>query len=154
MNPIVYQGNVIGTAREGLFPFDAPICGVSRLVGVILGANVNQTSTDIAIPLSLLPGCNFVINSIHINNASTSLTTATFGVFSAAAAGGVTIVTAGAVLSGLTTATSNLKATLAATATTTVLNQTTVANNLYFRVGTAQGAAATCDVYVFADVLP
>ena len=153
MLPIASVGNMVGTAREALFPQDAPVCGVTRLIGVVIGANVNQTNTDIAVPLLLLPGANFVIDSILVNNASVSLTTATFGVFSAAAAGGVTIVTAGAVLSGLTATTSNLVATLAATATTTVLNQTTVANNLYFRVGTAQGAAATCDVYIFGKVL-
>ena len=154
MNPITYQGNSVGTAREGLFPFDAPVCGVSRLIGVVLGANVNQTNTDIPIPLILLPGANFVVSKILINNASTSLTTATFGVFSATAAGGVVIVTAGAVMTGLTAPTSNLSATLAATATTTVLNQTTQANLLYLRVGTAQGAAATVDCYVWGDVLP
>jgi hypothetical protein len=153
MNPIASVGNMVSTAREQLFPQDAPVCGITRLIGVVLGANVNQTNTDIAVPLILLPGANFIIDSVLINNASISLTTATFGVFSAVSAGGVTIVTAAAVLSGLTTTTSNLVATLAATATTTVLNQTTVANNLYFRVGTAQGAAATCDVYIWGKVL-
>ena len=154
MNPIASPGNNVASARENLFPFDAPVCGISRLIGVVLGANVNQASTDISVPLLLLPGANFIIDSIHINNASVSLTTATFGVFSAVAAGGVAIVTAGAVLSSLTAATVNLVATLAATATTTVFNQTTQANTLYFRVGTAQGAAATCDVYIWGKVLP
>ena len=133
---------------------DAPVTGVRRLIGVALGVNLNQTNTDIAIPLILLPGCNFVPSAVMINNASVSLTTATFGVFSAAGGTGVTIVTASAALSSLTTATSNLNATLAATATTTVLNQATLSNTLYFRVGTAQGAAATADVYIWADVLP
>jgi len=154
MNPNTYQGNAIGCAREGLFVQDAPVSGVVRLLGVVLGANVNQTNTDIAIPLLLLPGANFIIDYIDINNASISLTTATFGVFSAVSAGGVTIVTAAAVLSTLTSATVNLPVSLAATANTTVFNQTTLANNLYFRVGTAQGAAATCDVYVWGRVLP
>ena len=154
MNPLGTPGEQIGSARTNLFPQDAPVCGVRRLIGVVLGANVNQTNTDIPVPLILLPGCNFIISGISINNASTSLTTATYGVFSAAAAGGVTIVTAAAVLSGLTVATSNVNSTLAATATTTVFNQTTLSNTLYFRVGTAQGSAATCDIYVWADVLP
>jgi hypothetical protein len=153
MNPIATAGEQVGSARTNLFPQDAPVCGVRRLIGVILGANLNQTNTDIAIPLILIPGANFIVSGVTINNASVSLTTATFGVYSATAAGGVTIVTAGAVLSGLTVATSNLNASLAATAITTVLNQTTQSNQLYFRVGTAQGAAATADIYVWADVL-
>jgi hypothetical protein len=153
MNPIATAGEQVGSARTNLFPQDAPVCGVRRLIGVVLGANLNQTNTDIAIPLILIPGANFIVSGVTINNASVSLTTATFGVFSATAASGVTIVTAGAVLSGLTVATSNLNASLAATAITTVLNQTTQSNQLYFRVGTAQGAAATADIYVWADVL-
>ena len=154
MNPVVTAGESVGTARSNLFVQDAPVTGIRRLIGVALGVNLNQTNTDIAIPLILIAGCNFVPSAVTINNASTSLTTATFGVFSAAGGTGVTIVTAGAALSSLTAATSNLNATLAATATTTVLNQTTQANTLYFRVGTAQGAAATADVYIWADVLP
>lgn len=153
MNPILAVGNSIGTAREALFPFDAPVCGISRMVGVLLGVNVNSATTDYPVTLILLPGCNFVVNKIMLNNASTSLTTATAGVFTATAGGGIALA-ADQVLSGLTSATKNLSLTLAAGATTNVLNQTTQANVLYFRCGTAQGAAATVDVYVFADVLP
>jgi hypothetical protein len=153
MNPILAVGNSIGTAREALFPFDAPVCGMSRLIGVLLKVNVNSGTTDYAVPLILLPGCNFVINKLMLNNASTSLTTATAGVFTATGGGGIALA-ADQVLSGLTTTTSNLNLTLAAGATTNVLNQTTQANTLYFRCGTAQGAAATVDVYLFADVLP
>lgn len=148
----------MGTAREGLFPFDTPACGITRLVGVFLGVNANAATTDFAIPLLLLPGANFVIDSVLLNNASTSLTTATYGVFTATGGGGVTIVTNAATnLSALTVPTSNILATagsgLAATATTTVFNQTTLANTLYVRTGTAQGGAATYDIYVWAKVL-
>ena len=154
MNPVVTAGESVGTARSNLFVQDAPVTGIRRLIGVALGVNLNQTNTDIAIPLILIAGCNFVVDAVMLNNASTSLTTATFGVFSATGGGGTTIVTAGAVLTGLTVPTSNLNAAQAATASTTVLNQTTQANNLYLRVGTAQGAAATADVYIWGYVLP
>ena len=154
MNPVATAGEQIGSSRSNLFAQDSLVCGVRRLIGVVLGANMNSANTDIAIPLLLIPGCNFIVSSVSVNNASVSLTTATFGVFSAITGGGVAVVTAGAVLSGLTAATSNLNATLAATATTTVFNQTTQANTMYFRVGTAQGAAATADLYLWGDVLP
>ena len=157
MTPILAQGNSVGTSREGLFPFDAPVVGVTRLIGVLLGVNANSAATDFAIPLQLLPACNFVIDSVLLNNASTSLTTATYGVFTAVAAGGITIVANAATnLNTLTTAVSNLVGTLAATATTTVFNGATLAtpNPLYIRIGTAQGGAATVDVYVWGKVLP
>ena len=153
MNPIASVGNAVGNSRATFWHSDSLVCGTGRVVGALIGANVNQTNTDIAIPLFLLPGCNYIISKVFLNGASISLTTATFGVFSGAGATGVTIVTAGAVLSSLTSSTSNQQATLAATATTTVLNQTT-APVLYLRIGTAQGAAATVDIYVVADILP
>ena len=150
MNPILYQGEAVGTAREGLFPQDAQVCGIRRIIGVALGVNVNQTNTDIPITLLLLPGAQFVVRGLQLNNASISLSSATAGLFTAAAGGGTTLVT-NAALSALTSATVNLDMTLATQAV--VLNQATQANLLYFRVGTAQGAAATVDVYIWADVL-
>lgn len=156
MNPIAYPGNEVANARESIFPQDAPVCGITRLIGVLLGVNANSATTDFAIPLLLLPGANFVIDSVLLNNASTSLTTATYGVFTAAAAGGVTIVANGATnLSSLTVATSNLIGTLAATATTTVFNQATLTtpSTIYVRTGTAQGGAATYDIYIWGKVL-
>jgi hypothetical protein len=151
MNPVAYGGNAVANAREQVFCFDAKTCGIRRVVGVMLGVNVNQTNTDIAIPLFLLPGSNFVLRGVQLNNASISLTTATAGVFTAAGGTGTTLVTSAA-LSSLTSSTVNLDMTLATQAV--VLNQTTQANVLYFRVGTAQGAAATVDVYLWGDTLP
>lgn len=151
MNILPYGGNAVSAAREQLFFSDAKTCGIRRIVGYALGVNVNQTNTDIAIPLILLPGSNFVLRGVQLNNPSISLTTATAGVFTAAGGTGTTLVTSAA-LSSLTAATVNLDMTLATQAL--VLNQTTQANVLYFRVGTAQGAAATVDLYLWADVLP
>ena len=93
--------------------------------------------------------------SLTVTNSATTATAA-LNTVAAAGAGNVVLVTAAA-LSGLTAlngAGSNLDMTLATQAVT--LNQTTQANLLYFRTGTAQGAStsATVDVYVFGDVLP
>lgn len=153
MNPNPVAGNAVSQARENTFCYDAKTCGIQRIVGVALGVNVNQTSTDVPIPLIMLPGTNFVVTKVQLNNASTSLTTATASVYPAVAAGGNAIVS-DAALSALTSSTKNLAMTLAAGAATNVLNQTTQANTLYFRLGTAQGAAATVDVYIWAECLP
>lgn len=153
MNPIAAVGNMVSTAREQLFPQDAPVCGIVRLIGIALGVNLNSAA-DTAVALILLPGANFLIHAVDVNNASTSITTATASVWSGAAGTGVNIVTTGVTnLNSLTAATKNLPMTLAATAQTTVLNQTTQANLLYFKVDIAQGGAATADVYIWGRVL-
>lgn len=90
---------------------------------------------------------------ITINTGSTaSLTTARFGVFTAAAGGGTALVASGTVLSGLTsnaagTATSLL---VSASAVTAYFTNTT----LYYRVTTAQGAAASGKAYIQYQPLP
>ena len=75
------------------------------------------------------------------HDASTSLTTAAAGLFTAPSAGGTALV-ANAALSGLTASSVVSQRTVASTATQS-------AQNLYLNVGTAQGAAATMDVYVY-----
>ena len=164
--PVVTVGEAISQARTNVFAQDAFVTGVRRLIGVALGVNINATNTDVTIPLLLLSGTNFVVRAVMVNNAvvnnagtitnSATTATAALNTVAAAGAGNVVLVTAAA-LSGLTALTgagSNLDMTLATQAVT--LNQTTQANLLYFRTGTAQGAStsATVDVYVFGDVLP
>jgi len=110
-----------------------------RLLGVLVGVNVNATG-DNAIPV--FNTNNFSVTNFIVTNASTSLTTAVAAVYPAANAQGTAIVAASTALSGNTAA--------------NVVNQLTVAStlvqstqNIYFRVTTAQGAAATADVYVY-----
>lgn len=153
MNPLVTPGDAIGNARENLFVQDARVTGVQRLIGVLLGVNANSAATDFPVPLLLLAACNFEVTQCSLNNASISLTTATAGLFTAAAAGG-TPLAADQALAALTAPGKNLNLTMAAGAATNIWNQTTQANVLYFRIGTAQGAAATVDVYLWGKVLP
>jgi len=110
-----------------------------RLLGVLVGVNVNATG-DNAIPV--FNTNNFSVTNFIVTNASTSLTTAVAAVYPAPNAQGTAIVAASTALSGNTGS--------------TVVNQLTVAStlvqstqNIYFRVTTAQGAAATVDVYVY-----
>jgi len=116
------------------------------LLGKLIGANMNAT-TDQAIAL-VSAKCR--IDRIVITNASISLDTAVGGFYNAAAKGGVAIVANTQVYSALTAAGKFIKAALAATAGGAT---TDVQSTLIFALTTAQGAAATADIYVFGEDL-
>ena len=102
------------------------------------GVNAN-TTTDAVLPI--INSTAYSVKFVIFTNASTSLTTAAAGLFTAPAAGGTGIV-ANAALSGLSASTVVSERTVATTAVQT-------AQNLYVDLGTVQGAAATFDVYVY-----
>lgn len=110
-----------------------------RLIAVARGINANATGDTI---MPVINAGSYSVQQVVLTNASISLTTAAAGIFTAAAAGG-TAIRANAALSALTSST---VVSAAAPATTAV--QT--AQNLYFNVATAQGAAATLDCFVYA----
>jgi hypothetical protein len=109
-----------------------------RLLAVATGVNVNATGDQAVLPIANTT--NYSVSNVVFTNASTSLTTAAAGLFTSPSAGGTAIV-ANAALSGLTASTVVSQRTVASTAIQS-------AQNLYLNVGTAQGAAATMDVYV------
>jgi hypothetical protein len=109
-----------------------------RLLASYQGVNVNATGDTV---LPILNTGSYSVSNVIFTNASTSLTTALAGVFTAPSAGGTGIV-ANAALSALTGSTVVSQRTVASTAAQT-------GQNLYVNVGTAQGAAATMDVYVY-----
>jgi len=110
-----------------------------RLLAVATGVNVNATG-DQAV-LQVLNTTNYSVSNVVFTNASVSLTTAAAGLFTAPSAGGTAIVS-NAALSALTSSTVVSQRTVASTAIQS-------AQNLYLNVGTAQGAAATMDIYVY-----
>jgi hypothetical protein len=110
-----------------------------RLLAVATGVNVNATG-DQAV-LQVLNTTNYSVSNVVFTNASVSLTTAAAGLFTAPSAGGTAIVSNTA-LSALTSSTVVSQRTVASTAIQS-------AQNLYLNVGTAQGAAATMDIYVY-----
>lgn len=110
-----------------------------RLLGVATGVNVNATGDQAVIAIA--NSTNYSVSNVVLTNASTSLTTAAAGLFTQPSAAGTAIV-ANAALSALTGSTVVSQRTVASTATQS-------AQNLYLNVGTAQGAAATVDVYVY-----
>lgn len=115
---------------------------------VVRSVNLNAAA-DTPVYITLPTGYKrFKVTDVTVANASTSLTTATLGVYTAVAAGGQAIVTTTA-LSSITASTDNTAAnmmtmTLAAGTAT----ESSTALTLYAHVGTAQGAAATADVSV------
>jgi hypothetical protein len=153
MNPLnIAQSRIANKAPNQVS--NAGMTGVYRLLGFALGINVNSLNLDNPIPLNLIPeaalgAAYYKVGAITVNNASVSLTTAQIAVYDAPAAGGNNLVSAAA-LSALTAAAKDLSMTLAAGATGNALT----ANTLYARNTTAQGAAATCDIYVWGWVYP
>lgn len=109
-----------------------------RLLAVYQGVNANVTGDTV---LPIINSTSYSVKNVVFTNASVSLTTAAAGLFTAPAAGGTAIV-ANAALSALTGSTVVSERTVASTAAQT-------GQNLYVNVGTAQGAAATFDVYVY-----
>ena len=110
-----------------------------RLLAVATGVNVNATGDQAT--LQIINSTNYSVSNVVFTNASTSLTTAAAGLFTAPSAGGTAIVS-NAALTALTGSTVVSQRTVASTAIQS-------AQNLYLNVGTAQGAAATMDVYVY-----
>ncbi len=91
----------------------------------------------------------WIPTAILVTNASTSLTTAVGGFYPSAAKAGTPLVAAIQVYTALTDGTIGLFTTLAANIATTRYAQ----NFLYFALTTAQGAAATADIYIIGTDL-
>lgn len=90
------------------------------------------------------PTTNYLVAGIRITNANHSLTTATFGLFTGAGGTGTAIIAAG---TAITVAASPNAANDSQLVTPGVAATQSFSNSsLYFRVGTAEGAAALADV--------
>jgi hypothetical protein len=123
------------------------------LGGWVQNVNLNSANTDNAITLAS-PKPYYDLHSVAVKNKGTtgSITTATAGLFTATGGGG-TALAANQALSALTSNAANTSGGLM-WMTLSGSNQWADRTTLYFRVGTAQGAAATADVYVFIQPLP
>jgi hypothetical protein len=123
------------------------LLSVSRpnLLGFLKSANMNSTA-DQTIPIL---SARYNVRRITVNNASTSLTLAAGGFYTAASKGGVNIVTAAQLYSGLTGSTKYIDVALLAILNTDIRTETP----LYFSLTTAQGGAATADIFIFGDDL-
>lgn len=110
--------------------------------------NFNSANTDTSIPITLPPGfTRYRMSSVNISGASADISTATAGVFTAAAGAGVAIVTGASAIT-VTSATANTNNNAQSM---TLVNAGTISftsATLFFRVGTAQGSAATGTVTI------
>lgn len=115
--------------------------------------NLNSANTDNEIRIKP-PWTQYYLHSCIVKNKGTtaSITTATAGLFTATGGGG----TALAATQSLTMLTSNAVNTAGGLMHLTLSNSNQWQNrtSLYFRVGAAQGAAATADVYIYILPLP
>lgn len=119
------------------------------LLGQLISANMNSTA-DQQITIFSAPA-KYIIRRIVVTNASVSLTTAVGGVFPQVSKGGTAIVAAGQVYSGLTGVAKFIDLTIASSYTSG--GDTLTATNVFLSLATAQGTAATADVYVFGDIV-
>jgi hypothetical protein len=109
-----------------------------RLIASAQGVNLNAVADTIA---PILGAGNVSVQSIIVTNASVDLTTAQLAVYTGAGATGTAVKSAYA-LTGNTTA---AKAVVTAATSTDVIT----GSPLYIRCTTAQGAAATADVFIY-----
>jgi hypothetical protein len=132
----------IGMSGAGVVA-SAAAGGGYGLLGVLKGVNMNIT-TDNTVPLQ---ANSFILRRIVMTNASISLTTAAGGIYTAAAKGGTAVVAAAQVYATLTAPSVSLDLTIAAAGLNVVLSGT----SLFLNLTTAQGAAATADLYIYGE---
>lgn len=147
--PINQGGTGATTAQLAANALNARV----RLLGKIVGANFNVTTDQ---PIASLPA-KYLITSIIVTNASTSLTTAKGSLYDAATKGGVALLTGGAtqVYTTCVNPTNWMSMPLSGGGGPTggPATNTGAATTIYLSLTTAQGAPATADVYVFGEDL-
>lgn len=136
----------------GVMSATAP-AGSLKFCAYAINFNNNNSDTAITISIPTLgggsgPGNNglYSVEGVWLGHATHSLTSATLGVYQSPSAGGLAIVTTGAITVSASAANSTNNA-----QALTINGQTITAYNfatLYAHVGTAEGSAATGDVCV------
>jgi len=109
-----------------------------RLLASAQGVNLNSVADTVA---AIVNSSSWSVQDIIVANASVNLTTAQLAVYSGPGATGVAVKTAYA----LTGNSASDKVVVTAASDTDSLT----GDNLYIRCTTAQGAAATADVYIY-----
>lgn len=144
----VVVGVSSGSGATGISGIGLPVGGgLSSAKYTYRGVNFNTATTDYTLNMPLPTGAkNYTVDFIYITNASHTLVTATVGVFSAAGGTGTTIAADQAitVTNGTANTALNTQALTLSPAATIAFNFA----NLFIRIGTPEGAAATADVTV------
>jgi len=153
---LVTPGHLVSWTTDGVVQDAGVNLGSTygTFVSGLTNINFNATNTDNPIPINLPAGyTRYRIENILISGASGTLSTATCGVFTQPAAAGVAVVTTGTAITVTASAadTNNNMQSLTINSQNTLALSDTV---LYFRVQTAQGSAATANVFIFYKPLP
>jgi hypothetical protein len=112
---------------------------------VFAGVNFNAGTTDSSLVITLPAGCTtYKVLSMHITNASQTLTTATIGLFTLAGGTGTTLIAD----TPITVATATVGGANSSQTLNGVTTVNTSATPIFIRIGTPQGVAATGDVAV------
>lgn len=119
------------------------------LLGELISANMNSTA-DQQIVMFSAPA-KYIIRRIVVTNASVSLTTAVGGVYPQVSKGGTAIVANSQAYSGLNATSKFIDLTIASGYTSG--GSILTAKSIYLSLTTAQGTAATADVYVYGDIV-
>jgi hypothetical protein len=124
----------------------AKLADVGRISFVLKAVNFNAANTDNQISVAVPQGFSrYRVVELYISGASQSLTTATCGLFTATGAGGTAIVTGGTAIT-VSTASENTTNNMQSFTINNTGTQSFTDTILYFRVQTAEGAAATANV--------
>lgn len=142
--------NTSGTANvvDITVPQAQAFLNINQIAIVTTGVNFNSANTDTSITIPTLPTgfTQYRVVGLFITNASHTIITANCGLFSLAGGGGSAIVSGGTAC----TNTNNTANTALNFQSFTINTLTTCYNlsTLFFRVATAEGAAATATVTV------
>jgi len=137
----IAQGGTAGATALGARTNLGKLLPRYGLLASLAGVNLNSAGSDNV--LTMEPS-RYRIDKVTLENASINITTATVGLYTLAGGGG-TEIAALQTVTALTAANKFDDLTLAAVAGTDVFTDGT----LQFRVGMAQGAAATASVWVW-----
>ena len=140
-------GHVALWTAPGVIGDGGALGAAQKVLALITDADFNDTNDQpILLPERMQA---LMLTAILITIAGVSLTIAVGGLYPAASKAGTAIVAASQVYTALTTANKILSATLAGTAGSTRFSRTELADwAIYLSLTTAQGAAATADVYL------
>ncbi len=120
------------------------------LLGRLLGANMNVT-TDQAIPM-FNGSQSYRVTSVVCKNASTSLTTAAGGIYTAISKGGSAITAAAQTYAAITAVGTGAASALTLAVVIAITFEAASTQGLWLSLTTAQGAAATADFFLYGEL--
>lgn len=133
---------IAAPARSQVSSYAPPLSNIQRILCSIRAANFNTTADQ---PCVLPPAVTvWAPTSVVVTNCSTSMTLAAGGFYPTTSKGGTPLVAATQTYATATTSSIIVSTALAAGIVTTRFTIGTV----YLSLTTAQGGAASCDVYV------